>query len=434
MMTPNLFLIYGLPVLLLCACTLLIRRRREGRAVAALSDSVSAGLTEPASLHPIIDATRCIGCGNCTRACPEGEVLGLVQGRAALVEPTSCIGHGACLDVCPTGAIKLVLGSAQRGVEIPWASPEFESSVPGIYIAGELGGMGLIRNAMEQGRQAVEFIHVRLGRRRGKCLDLVIIGAGPAGIAASITAKSKKMRYVTVEQDTLGGTVAHYPRRKLVMTAPVTLPIVGKIKFRETTKEELLGLWQKLIAKAGVQIRCGHTVTGIARIGETLKVTTEKAQLETRAVLLAIGRRGTPRPLGVPGEESSKVVYRLADPEQYRGQQVMVVGGGDSALEAAVSLAQERRTHVTLCYRGAAFNRAKRKNRQKLERAVGAKRIHLLREANVTEIRDTDVIVNMKGKRYKLPNDAMIVCAGGVLPTSFLENIGLRIETKYGTA
>lgn len=434
MMTLSMMLTYALPALLLCAGTLLLRRHRERRAIAALKDSVNAGLTEPASLHPIIDPTLCIGCGNCTRACPEGDVLGLVDGRAALIDPTSCIGHGACADVCPAGAITLVLGSEQRGVDIPWVSPEFESSVPGIYIAGELGGMGLIRNAMEQGRQAVEAIHAQLGRGRGKCLDLVIIGAGPAGIAASITAKSKRMRYVTLEQDTLGGTVAHFPRRKLVMTAPVTLPIVGKIKFREISKEKLLGLWEDLIARTGIKIRCNQTVTDIARKGDKLKVTTEKTEVETRAVLLAIGRRGTPRQLGVPGEELPKVVYRLADPEQYRGQKVLVVGGGDSAIEAAASLAEEPGTQVALCYRGAAFNRAKRKNRQKLEQAVAAKRLHLLLEATVADIRERDVSIDMKGKRYKLANDAVIVCAGGVLPTAFLEGIGLRIDTKYGTA
>lgn len=433
-MTLSMMLTYALPALLLCTGTLMLRRHRETRAVAALTDSVNAGLTEPASLHPFIDPVLCIGCGNCTRVCPEGDVLGLVDGRAALIDPTSCIGHGACADVCPAGAITLVLGSEQRGVDIPWVSPEFESSVPGIYIAGELGGMGLIRNAMEQGRQAVEAIHAQLGRGRSKCLDLVIIGAGPAGIAASITAKSKKMRYLTLDQDTLGGTVAHFPRRKIVMTAPVTLPIVGKIRFRETTKEELLGFWKDLIARTRIKIRGNQTVTDIARKGDKLKVTTEKAEFETRAVLLAIGRRGTPRLLGVPGEELPKVVYRLADPEQYRGQKVLVVGGGDSAIEAAVSVAEEPGTQVALCYRGAAFNRAKRKNRLKLEKAVAAKRLLLILEANVAEIRDADVSINVKGKRYKFANDAVIVCAGGVLPTAFLEGIGLRIDTKTGTA
>lgn len=435
MMTLNVLLVYGVPAFVLCMATLMLRRHRERRAVKTLRDAAGSGLMEPVSLHPIIDVSRCFGCGNCTRACPEGDVLGLVEGRSVLVDPTRCIGHGACAEVCPSNAITLVFGSERRGVDIPWVSPEFESSIPGIYIAGELGGMGLIRNAMEQGRQAVTAIRKHLGPRRGQHLDLVIVGAGPAGIAASITAKSKGMRYATLEQDTLGGTVAHFPRRKLVMTAPVTLPIVGKIKFREASKERVLGLWQTLVARAGIKITYGQSVTEIVRKGERFEVVTKSGKrLKTRAVLLAIGRRGSPRRLGVPGEDLPKVVYRLTEPEQYRGQRVVVVGGGDSAVEAALMLAAERGTQVTLCYRGKAFNRIKHKNRQKLEGAAARNRLKLALEANVTHIRGADISMDVKGKAYKLPNDAVIICAGGVLPTSFLQSIGLRIDTKYGTA
>ena len=153
-----------------------------------------------------------------------------------------------------------------------------------------------------------------------------------------------------------------------------------------------------------------------------------------RAVLLAIGRRGTPRKLGVPGEDLSKVVYRLIDPEQYRGRRVLVVGGGDSALEAATSIADEADTIVTLSYRSAAFARAKEKNRKKVQQAEAGGRLRVLLSSNVREIGQRSVSIEQDGSLLEIENDAVIVSAGGVLPTPFLKEIGITVETKYGTA
>lgn len=410
------------------------RHRNHQRAMIAIRDAARRdGLTEPSSLHPVVNPLRCIGCGSCVSACPERTVLGLINHKAELINPTYCVGHGACKAACPEDAITLVFGTEKRGVDIPLVHPNFETNVPGMFIAGELGGMGLIRNSVEQGRQAMESITKLKGIGQRNSLDVVIVGAGPAGFSASLAAMEKKLRFVTLEQDTLGGTVAHFPRGKVVMTAPMNLPIIGKVKISETRKEALMELWQDIQRKTGIKINEGERVEEIQKKDEGFVVRTKRTTYETRAVLLAIGRRGTPRKLGVSGEELSKVVYRLIDPEQYRGQHVLVVGGGDSALEAATSIADEPGSTVTLSYRAEAFSRCKEKNRRKVQEAEASGHLKVLLQSQVKEITDTQVSLNHKDQNVDLPNDAVIVCAGGILPTAFLKSIGIDVETKFGT-
>lgn len=426
--------IYIAPLILIVFWTVGSRKRVHASNLAVLEENTRAGLIEPASLHPVIDPVKCMGCGSCVSACPEGNVLGLIHGKAHLIHATHCIGHGACKSACPLDAIKLVFGTANRGVDIPNVKPNFETNMPGIFIAGELGGMGLIRNAVEQGRQALDNIcrFPGVGKSSGDVLDLVIVGAGPAGFSASLGALQNKLKFVTVEQETLGGTVAHFPRGKLVMTAPVQLPVIGKVKFTETTKEELLGFWQGVEQKTGVEIRYQERVDEITRDGNVYCVRTSRDSYRTRTVLLCIGRRGTPRKLGVPGEECEKVVYRLIDPEQYRGKHVLVVGGGDSALEAATSIAGQADTTVTLSYRAEAFSRAKQKNREKVEQALAQGRLSVLLKSNVTEILERSVRLDHDGRTVEIANDAVIVSAGGVLPTAFLKKTGIEVDTRYG--
>ena len=404
----------------------------------ALKAATEAGMLEPPTLHPEIDPTICIGCGSCVAACPEQDahvVLGMIGKKAWLVGPSDCIGHGACKTACPVNAITLVFGTSTRGVDIPVVKPNFESDVPGIFIAGELGGMGLIRTAIEQGRQAMQSVSELLRAGHNNEHDLVIIGAGPAGFSATLAAKLEELRSVTVEQEALGGTVAHFPRRKLVMTQPAELPIVGKTKFREVQKEDLIEYWQGVEKETGISINYDERVDMIAAApgGTGYTVTTNKATYDTRAILLAIGRRGTPRQLGVPGEELPKVAYRLIDPEQYQNQHVLVVGGGDSALEAATSIAAEPGTTVTLSYRSGAFSRAKQKNREKIETMANEGRIDVLLNSNVQEIQSESVTIANGDGSKQIRNDSVIVSAGGILPTAFLQKIGINVETKWGS-
>ena len=424
---------YVVVALLAIAVHLLLRRRRERRGAAVKAEVLAAGLNEPASLHPVVDPLRCIGSGGCTQVCPEGA-LGIVGGKAELVNAAACIGHGACAAACPVEAIQLVFGTARRGVDIPRVDPHFESNVPGLFIAGELGGMGLIRKAATQGVQAMDSIR-RRGRGPGDRYDIVIVGAGPAGLGAALSAQAHGLRYLVLEQeDSLGGSVYHYPRAKIAMTAPVTLPLVGQVRMSEVSKEKLLAFWQDVVSRHGLQLSFRDAMQRVEPDGAGFVVHAARGDYRAQSVLLAIGRRGSPRKRGCPGEELPNVVYRLIDAEQYRGRRVLVVGGGDSALEAAVQLSEQPGTTVRLAYRSAAFNRVKAKNREALERAVAAGRIALHLGTEVAGIELDRVVLTAGGQAQPVANDDVIICAGGVLPTPLLQAMGIAFDTKHGSA
>ena len=409
------------------------RKATEQRAQARKQQALTQGLDQPPTLHPTIDPNLCRGCGACVTACPEGEIIGLIDGRAELIEAANCIGHGACQAACPFDAIDLVFGTAERGVDIPALASDFSTTRDGVWIAGELGGMGLIRNAITQGVQACESVAERLRKQpavnpQSAGCDLVIVGAGPAGIAASLTAKKLGISCTVVEQDTLGGTVAHFPRNKIVMTAPVELPLVGKVKLRETSKESLLEFWQNIITEHQPDIRFGEQMIGLEGDYNDFTVTTSHGQLQCRAVLLCLGRRGTPRKLEVPGEELSHVVYSLTDASQYAGCSAVVIGGGDSAIEAALALAEQPHTQVVLSYRGSGFSRAKSKNRLNLERSAVEVRLN----SQIQKITPTQVVLAQQQQTHTVAADLVVICAGGILPSAFLTKMGIQVDTKYG--
>ncbi|MCW8855443.1 MAG: NAD(P)-binding domain-containing protein [Gammaproteobacteria bacterium] len=425
---------YLIPVLFVFIYTI-FKSYRQSVNKHILETAHREGLAEPASLHPVFDETKCLGCKACVSACPENNVIGIIHNKAQLINPSHCIGHGACKKACPFDAISLVFGTEKRGVDIPFVSENFETNIPGIFIAGELGGMGLIRNAIEQGKQALKAIKEKTkSTKNNKIHDVIIVGAGPAGISATLAAHQDKLNYLTIEQDSLGGTVFNFPRGKIVMTAPVNLPIIGKVKIHETSKEALLELWQGIEQKTGIQIQYKEKVESIKKDDQFFLVKTDKAEYKTQTVLLSIGRRGTPRKLGVEGESLPKVVYNLIDPEQYINQKVLIVGGGDSALEAALSIADQPGTEVSISYRSDSFSRAKEKNRTKIQQASDSGKINIIYSSNVKSITENNVTIMANQNELTLANDAVIISAGGILPTGFLKETGIQVDTKYGTA
>ncbi|VAW14502.1 Thioredoxin reductase [hydrothermal vent metagenome] len=391
------------------------------------------GLHEPVSLHPVVDPNSCIGSGACILACPEKDILGIRNGRATIINASQCIGHGACFHACPTQAITLYIGVEKRGVELPHVSQNFETNVKGIYIAGEMGGMGLIKNAVEQGRQAVENLAKTIRRNPQAENDLVIVGAGPAGIAATLTAKKLNLKAVTLEQDSLGGTVFTFPRAKIVMTAPMDLPLYGKVKLYETSKAELLSLWQTVLQENNLVVHEHKKVESIINENNHFIVEVKDGSKYTaQNVVLAVGRRGTPRKLNIPGEESEKVTYRLLDPELISGKNIIVVGGGDSAIESALLLANQN--NVTLSYRKDTFSRLKPKNSERIKTAIDAQEINAILNSNLTLIEKEFVTLKKWGEEseIRIENDLVYIFAGGELPTQFLKSVGITITKRFG--
>jgi thioredoxin reductase/NAD-dependent dihydropyrimidine dehydrogenase PreA subunit len=423
--------LFGLVAVVALARHLRHTRRRERAALEAAhrSGHVEAG---PRAQHPHIDISRCIGCAACVDACPEGMVLGVIGGKAAIVAAEKCIGHGLCAEACPVGAIEILMAHPRLAADLPDLTSEHETSVPGIFVVGELGGLALIKNAVNQGRDCVDTIAARLDPagtgRDAAVADVCIVGAGPGGISASLRAVERGLRYITFEQDQVGGTVAKYPRQKLVMTSPVEFPIAGRFRKLEISKEELLHFWGRAVKQAGLRVNGGETVLNVEpETGGVFTVTTSRGRYSARAIILALGRRGSPRKLGVPGEELPKVMYGLIDAEAYRDCRILVVGGGDSAVEAAMGLAHQPGNRVTLSYRGEQLTRIKARNAQRIQAVTGTGRLQIVFSSNLRQVRDRAVLLETTDGMRELANDYVFIFAGGVPPTALLEKIGVRI-------
>lgn len=407
-------------------------RRKERKAELAAEKAGLRTTDGPRAQHPQIDTDWCIGCGACVTACPEGDVLAVIGGKAALVNGHKCIGHGLCADACPVGAIEIVMASPSMTGNLPSLTPEYETSVENLFVVGELGGLALIKNAINQGRDAVDAIAKRAPalRRRPALgdppVDVLIVGAGPAGLSASLRAIEKGLSYRTIEAEEFGGTVSKYPRQKLVMTSPVELPIHGPFKKLEVSKEGLLEVWQQAAAKAGLTVQTYEKVEDIVREScGVFTVKTTKGSYQAHTVILAIGRRGSPNKLNVPGEDQSHVMYSLIDAEAYAGKRLLVVGGGDSAIEAALGLAAQKGNKVVLSYRKGEFTRLKDRNEQKIAEAIRKKTIEVIFNSNPVEILSKSAMLDLGGSRREVPADFVWIFAGGTPPKAFLDRCGI---------
>ena len=418
--------ILGIPVAMYLRS--LKRREAKARAAAEKGKLHSSG---PQAQHPHIDLEWCIGCQLCTTVCPEGDVLAMLGGKAVLINGYKCIGHSLCAEVCPVGAITMVRATPSMGADMPVMSDEYETSIENLFIIGELGGLALIKNAVNQGRECVDTIQGRLqadgvASRAQGVYDVVIVGAGPAGIAASLRAIQNKMNYLTLEQDELGGTVAKYPRQKLVMTSPVEFPMYGKFKKTELSKENLLAFWKQVMDRADFKVRTGEKVDDIRKGEDGLfTITTPKGQYRGRAIILALGRTGTPRKLGIKGEQLAKVMYRLIEADHYVNKKILVVGGGDSAIEAAMGLGHQHGNTVTLSYRKESFSRIKERNATRIEECMRTGKVKVVFNSNPVEIKPDSVVLEVNGQQHQIPNDYVWVFAGGIPPNDFLKKIGI---------
>jgi len=429
-------IVYG-TVFLFCVVIVFLYLRRKNKAtrqtMAKVAIAKEEGLHEPVSLHPFIDPNACIGSGACVKACPEEDILGMVNGQASVINASNCVGHGACFHACPVEAITLRIGTEVRGIDLPHVNQNFETNMKGIYIAGELGGMGLIKNSVEQGQQAIESILNRKKPNSKKLIDVAIIGAGPAGISATLSAKKNGLTSVTLEQDSLGGTVFTFPRSKVVMTSPMNLPLHGKVKLRDTSKQELLELWQRVISENNISIKENSKVENIIpqEDGSFKLVTSEGKDYFSNNVLIAIGRRGSPRKLGILGEDSEKVAYRMLEPELIENKDILVVGGGDSAMEAAMLMMDKNR--VKILVRSDSFTRSKPKNRENITMASESGRLEIIFNSGLVSINPRSCIVKIEYQdAVEVKNDLVYIFAGGLLPTAFLEKAGVAITKRFG--
>jgi len=390
----------------------------------------------PKAQHPHIDTDYCIGCGTCTSVCPEGDVLAMIGGKAVIVNGHKCIGHALCADACPVGAITMVMASPRMAGDMPHLTPEYETTVPNLFIVGELGGLALIKNAVNQGRDCVDTIAARLNTNRTPEVipnvhDLLIIGAGPAGISASLRAIEQKLNYLTLERDEVGGTVAKYPRQKLVMTSPVEFPMYGKFKKMQLSKENLLAFWDMVLNRADFNVCTGEKVEDVKPDNHGIfTVTTATNQYRARAVVLALGRAGEPRKLGVKGEGLPKVMYRLIEADHYINKKLLVVGGGDSAVEAAMGLASQAGNQVTISYRSGQFSRIKERNSKRIEEFARSGKVKILFNSNPVEFKPESVILDVNGVEQEISNDFVWIFAGGTPPNVFLKKIGVGFGAR----
>ncbi len=427
--------IFFLLVIVIFIPSVLKFRKKQKKDRERKEEAVELGADKPLAQYPQIDYYRCIGCGACVNACPEGNVLGLVSGKATIINGLKCVGHGRCAEACPVNGIKIGLGDIKSRSDIPVLDDKNETNIPGLYVAGELAGLALIKNAINQGQVVVEEIANKIHKPavNGK-KDLIIIGAGPAGMSAALTAKKHNLNYLLLDQQGAGGTILQYPRKKIVMTRPVDIPLFGWLKKPEYSKEELLEIWEKIQQTYNIQLKTGEKLSMVEKDDAGFKIITQNHTYVSEFVVLALGRRGTPRKLNVIGEEKPKVMYKLMDAETYKGEDVLIVGGGDSAVEAAIGLAQQPNNIVTVSYRKSKFFRIKTRNEEHINELIVEGKIKVHFNSNIKEIQDSRVLIEQENEVIPLQNSYVFIFAGGEPPFPLMKKIGIRFGGEVQTS
>jgi thioredoxin reductase len=411
-------------------------RARAASAARAADRRAPAKLAAPVRVRlPQIDTSTCLGCYACVDACPF-DVLAIDKYLAVVERPADCCGVGTCEKACPNGSLRIAEGEILS--ERPRVGETLESEdAPGVFVAGDLTGLPLIKNAIAQGVRAMNAVAEALprGARRagGDVADVVVVGAGPAGLSAALRAKELGLSCVVLEQGSIAASIRSFPRDKVVFDPPLDVPVEGPLWLEQCTKEELLAQWTRITRRHGVAVREGHRVTGVAREGDVFAVTAtttgdRAGVVRGRKLVLAIGRRGTPRPLdaAVAADAEGKVSYALYDARSFAGKRVLVVGLGDAAMEAASAIARQPGADVTIAYRGDGFHRGKARNVAEVKTFVAAGRIRLLFGSTVDRVEARSVTLSTPSGTETLANDAVIVLIGGVPSWDLVEAAGVR--------
>jgi len=419
-----------------------LRRRIGGKKAGAAPEALVKPQTRVRL--PQIDTQTCLGCYACVDACPY-DVLEVQKYVAVVVRPEACCGLTLCEQRCPNGSLRITDGDTIG--DRPRINDALQSEdTPGLFLAGDVTGLPLIKNAILQGAHAVEKIAASLQAEGPSASpgerpkDLVIVGAGPAGISAALRAKELGLSFEVIEQGSVAQSIRSFPRGKLVFDQPLDLPLTGKLWLKESTKEELLSHWMRIIRKEELPIRQDTRMTAVAREadGKRFRITTEPREggpprdILTRRVLLAIGQRGTPRrlPIELSPDVEARVYYHLADARSFEGKRVVVVGLGDVAMEIAVALARQPGTTVTVVHRGSTFTRGKSRNIDEVKRMHAAGRLSLRFEAEIAALDPEVATLRSRGRDERVPYDAVFVLIGSIPPWDTLKACGVRVAAE----
>ncbi|TMQ11611.1 MAG: 4Fe-4S dicluster domain-containing protein [Deltaproteobacteria bacterium] len=417
----------GLAFLLMAVFTVVSARRRH-RAIHA-----PAGTVGPRVLIHDINDDRCTGCDACVAVCPT-NVLDLVENKSRVLRFQDCIQCEACMFACPTEALVMFPeGGVPPPLKVPELDESFQTAIPGQYLIGEVAGKPLVKSAANLGRAVVEHM-LATGMQPGALgggdgiVDVAIVGSGPGGLSAALTCIRQRLSYVVLEKEQLiASTIARYPKGKLVMAEPYDTQNLSLLPVFDSAKEQLIPIWSELIDRVGVQIRRGESVETVVRAKDgAFHVRSTVASYRAQRVVLSIGTRGKPRTLQVPGENLPKIFNLLEDPDEWRGRAVLVVGGGDSACEAALALA-DAGAKVMISYRGKGFNRAQPKNKQTIESYAQQGRVKAKLGSQVMSFEPETVTIALgDGSQKRYPNDAAFVLIGADPPVQWLEKMGIR--------
>ena len=329
-----------------------------------------------------------------------------------------------------------ILHSGNSQLERPYLRKHNESSVSGLFVIGDLAGAPVIKYAMAQGYEVIEHIASLpgvIGNIQPDIFDVIILGAGAAGLNAALQATERGMKYLLLEKEQIANTIENFPEGKWVYAEPDSQPPKGKLWLDGATKEELTQRWHQIIRENQLNIHTMEEVIGCEKRNRTFQIKTLKAVYKAKYVVLATGQRGNPRKLNVKGEDREEVYHRLYSPRKYKSEQILVVGGGNSAIEAAITLSEQNK--VFLSYRGSELSGIFKDIKRKFDEAVIAGKIQPLLNSEVNEFGEHRATLTMQQQgRKKIREilcDHVFVLIGADVPRQFLKSLGLRMENEW---